>query len=140
MPTLMPTLLSGRNGLLTGLMLTVLWGCGGPAAPKREYADVTGKVTYKNQPLTKGQVLFQPPTGALATGDIKPDGTYSLKGVIGPNTVTIIDRAEMGQPDINRPETRQMPKSSIPEIYGTPQSNLKFDVKAGANKADFDLK
>lgn len=136
----MPTLLFGRNGLLTGLLLTVLWGCGGPAAPKREYADVTGKVTYNNQPLTKGQVLFQPPTGAVAAGDIKSDGTYSLKGVIGPNTVTIVDRAEMGQTDINRPETRQVPKSSIPEIYGTPDSKLKFDVKAGANKADFDLK
>ena len=136
----MPTLLSGRNGLLTGLLLTLLWGCGGPTEPKRQYADVTGKVTYKTQPVTKGQVLFQPPTGAVAAGQIKSDGTYSLKGVIGPNTVTIVDRAEMGQTDVNKPETRQMPKSSIPEIYGTPSSNLKFDVKAGANKADFDLK
>ena len=136
----MPTLLSGRNGLLTGLLLTLLWGCGGPTEPKRQYADVTGKVTYKTQPVTKGQVLFQPPTGAVAAGQIKSDGTYSLKGVIGPNTVTIVDRAEMGQTDVNKPETRQIPKSSIPEIYGTPNSNLKFDVKAGANKADFDLK
>ena len=68
MPTLMPTLLSGRNGLLTGLLLTVLWGCGGPTEPKRQYADVTGKVTYKTQPVTKGQVLFQPATGAMAAG------------------------------------------------------------------------
>ena len=136
----MPTLLSGRNGLLTGLLLTVLWGCGGPTEPKRQYADVTGKVTYKTQPVTKGLVLFQPASGARAAGQIKSDGTYSLKGVIGPNTVTIVDRAEMGQTDVNKPETRQMPKSSIPEIYGTPSSNLKFDVKAGANKADFDLK
>jgi hypothetical protein len=47
----------------------------------------------------------------------------------------------MGTPNADKPETRQPPKSNIPEIYGTPGSGLKFDVKAGANKgADFDLK
>jgi hypothetical protein len=132
---------SGRISLLTtGVLLTSLWGCGGPAAPKREYAEVTGKVTYKNQPVPKGQVMFQPPTGAVVAGDLKSDGTYSLQGVIGPNTVTIVSRDDMGATDANKPETRQMPKSHIPEIYGTPGSNLKFDVKKGPNKADFDLK
>jgi hypothetical protein len=125
--------------LLSGLLLSTLWGCGGPAAPKREYADVTGKVTYKNQPVPKGQVIFQPATGAAVTGDLKSDGTYSMKGVIGPNTVTIISRDDMGATDANKPETRMMPKSHIPEIYGTPGSNLKFDVKAGTNTANFDL-
>lgn len=126
--------------LLSGLLLTSLWGCGGPAAPKREYADVSGKVTYKNQPVPKGQVIFQPSTGAAVTGDIKSDGTYALKGVIGPNTVSIVSRDEMGQTSADKPETRQPPKSHIPETYGTPGSGLKFDVKAGQNKADFDLK
>lgn len=129
-----------RVVLLSGLVLTTLWGCGGPAAPKREYADVTGKVTYKSKPLTKGKVMFQPPTGAMVAGDIQSDGSYSLKGVIGPNTVTIVDRPELGETDANKPESRQMPKSTIPEIYGTPGSNLKFDVKAGNNTADFNLK
>src|SRR5437762_1355796 len=86
------------SGLVLVAMLIQLVGCGGPTGPVRNYADVAGAVKYKGKPLTMGTVMFQPPTGAMATGDIKPDGTYTLKGVIGPNTVTIISRDP--EPDV----------------------------------------
>ena len=55
------------------------------------------------------------------SGDLKPDGTYSLKGVIGPNTVMIVSvEGSNAKPDANDPKTRQPPKSNIPETYGTP--------------------
>lgn len=126
--------------LLTGLLLAALSGCGGPQAPKREFADVAGKVSYKGKPLIKGQVMFQPGTGSAIAGEIKADGTYTLKGVIGSNTVMIVSRDEMGETSADKPESRQMPKTYIPDKYGGPSSGLIYEVKKGSNTADFDLK
>jgi|GEM_PF-6807542 len=129
--------------MLAGLMFACefLVGCGGPPpAPKREYADVTGKITYKNTAVTTGQVRFQPSSGAMVTGDIKPDGTFSLKGVIGPNAVMIVSLEDNGPMSADNPKSRQPPKSVIPAAYGTPGSNLTFEVKPGSNTANFDLK
>lgn len=127
-------------GLTLVATLIQMVGCGGPAAPKREYADVVGTVTYEGKPLSKGSVMFQPDSGALVTGNIQADGKYSLKGVIGPNTVMIVSSDEAAPMSADKPETRVPPKSNIPERYGTPGSDLKFEVKAGQNKADFELK
>jgi hypothetical protein len=126
--------------IVAGLLLGSLIGCGEPPPPKRDFADVTGKVSYNGVPLKMGQVMFQPPSGALVSGDIKADGTYSLKGVIGPNAVTIVSRDPQPPMSADNPKSREEPKSHIPPIYGTPAAELKFDVKAGQNKADFDLK
>lgn len=127
--------------LAVGLAFALsLSGCGPAPPPKREYAEVTGKVTYKGKPLEKGQVKFQPAAGAMETGDIKSDGTYSLNGVIGSNTVMITSQEEAGPMKADDPKSRQPPKTFIPPNYGTPASELKFEVKAGTNKADFDLK
>jgi hypothetical protein len=128
------------GGLALVAILSQLVGCGGPAAPKREYADVVGTVKYKGKALVTGTVMFQPPNGAMIVSDIKKDGTYSLKGVIGPNIVTIVSQEEKPPMSAADPKSRVEPKSHIPEIYGTPASELKFVVKAGQNKADFDLK
>jgi hypothetical protein len=125
-------------GLLFGLLII---GCG-PAAPKREYADVAGKVSYKGVPLKMGTVMFQPSSGPLVAGEIQSDGTYSLKGEIGENLVMItsseaVDPAIAGDPE--KLKAAKPPKSHIPDHYGMSLSGLKFDVKAGQNKADFDL-
>lgn len=127
--------------LIYGLAIGSLAGCGGaPPAPKRQYADVVGKVSYKGEPLKMGQVMFQPTIGAVTIGDIKGDGTYSFKGVIGPNTVTIVSEDKSGPMSADDPKSRQPPKSHIPAKYNTTNSGLKFDVKAGKNTADFELK
>lgn len=121
------------------LLLITAVGCGGSSGPVRNYADVTGTVKYQGKPLTVGQVIFQPGSGAAVTGDIQSNGTYSLKGVIGPNSVMILSRD---------PEPKQTgekvpyvpPKNHIPAKYGTPSGAQPFEVKAGKNTADFDLK
>jgi hypothetical protein len=52
------------------LMIFCMSGCGGDH-------KVTGKVTFPdNEPLTKGQVMFQK-EGFIASGTIQKDGTYS---------------------------------------------------------------
>ena len=132
--------------LCCGIMLAAsfgqLIGCGGPPeAPKREYADVSGTVTHNGKPLGAGTVMFQPPSGALASGEIQANGTYSLKGVIGPNTVTIANRAE-APPSAESRASGAPPveaKPQIPEKYATPAGGLTYEVKAGENKADFNL-
>lgn len=131
------------GGWSTALLLAVaLIGCGGGEddAPAREFADVTGKVTYNGEPLKSGKVMFQPPTGAVVVGDIQPDGTYAMKAVIGQNVVTIESReGQTGEMSADRPESRQQPKSNIPDKYSTPASGLSFSVQEGSNTANFDL-
>lgn len=128
--------------LTLSLMLGFVVGCGEsvPPAPKREYADVTGTISLNGAPLKMGQVTFQPAAGAAVTGEIQADGTYSLKGVIGPNKVMIVSQDAQPPMSADNPASRQPPKSHIPVVFGTPASTLSFDVKAGKNTADFDVK
>ncbi len=126
---------------MCGLVIGSILGCGGPSAPVRKLGDVTGKVTYKGVPLKIGTIVFQPDTGAFATAEIQPDGTYSLKGALGPNLVTITSRDPMPPgPDDPVARNARRPKSNIPEAYGERTSGLKFDVQNKPNVADFNLK
>lgn len=134
-------------GLRFELMLSFICclsmvGCGGPEGPVRNYADVTGKVSYQGVPLKMGTVVFQPASGPFASGQIQPDGTYRLKGEIGENSVRITSRdpEDTAPPDPANLTKIVRPKSHIPEMYGEPQSGLKFIVKEKGNQADFDLK
>lgn len=119
----------------------VLAGCT-PAPPPREYAQVSGMVSYQGEPLTTGTIMFQPDSGAYASAEIQSDGTFSLSGVIGENMVRIVSTEEEG-PDPNAPpglETPPRMKSLIPEEYGRVGSPLRFTVEPGENTVDFELK
>lgn len=127
--------------LCQGIVLTALLiGCGG--GDRREYADVSGKVSVNGNPLKMGTVTFQPAAGAPATGTIQADGTYTLKGVVGPNKVMIVSReAEAADAGASPAKRAAPPQSFVPEQYGTPSSTLSFDVKSGKNEnANFDIK
>ncbi|MES2789198.1 MAG: hypothetical protein V4719_06215 [Planctomycetota bacterium] len=130
------------------LGLGMLIGCG-PSGPRRDYAEVKGKVTYQGESLKKGTVIFQPASGAAVVADIQPNGTYTLKGVIGPNSVMVSNREPDPGPGGATPEQRKAAKAAaaaaakvkvVPPIYGTPASPLKVVVKAGANTADWEIK
>ena len=56
------------------LTLVILAGCN--RGPKM--TPVTGKVIYNGRPLEFGVVMFQPPSGQPAQGEIQPDGTFIL--------------------------------------------------------------
>lgn len=127
---------------------TAVVGCGGPRPPKREFADVAGKISYKGQALKTGTVTFQPAVGAPVVANIDPDGSYTMKGVIGPNSVMVENRPPDPGPGGADPAERKAAREAaekakdviVPDKFSTPGSGLKFDVKAGANVADFDLK
>lgn len=125
--------------LPTVLLCGFFIGCG-PVAPKREFAEVAGTVTYKGEPVTVGTVLFQPPGGAAVSAPLESDGSYTLKGVVGLNKVIIISR-DLPEIDPSEPPPEMPPMITnyIPEKYSTPNSPLEFHVERGSNQADFQL-
>jgi len=126
--------------LSVSLVAVPIGGCT-PAYPNREKAIVQGTVTYQSEPLTMGTIMFQPESGAFTSGEIQPDGTYSLEGVVGPNRVMIVSREPNEAPAEGEPPgSREPPNSYIPDTYGGPTSGLQFNIEAGENTADFDLK
>ena len=75
------------------LPLTIaLVGCGGDG-PK--LAKVTGKVTYKGQPLKGASIKFYPPSGPMSVGITDDEGAFTMNtsgragATIGVNKVSI---------------------------------------------------
>ncbi len=128
-----------------GLALLLPMGCGDAGGP--EMASVSGKVTYKGKPVTKGTVSFvaTKPGQRNATGMIDQTGAYKLQ------TENPGDGAEVGDYEVSifsheeeildyTPKTPVKVERTIPEKYEDPKkSGLKSTVKPGSNTFDFDL-
>lgn len=131
---------AGGSTLLAGILTMSFIGCGVPKPQEREFGNVVGKITFKGEPLTTGTVKFQPASGAFTTSDIRPDGTYAMKAVVGTNLVMVVSRET---DTLDREERKKKglapPKSFIPEKFGTPDSGLRFDVGPSENTANFAL-
>jgi hypothetical protein len=124
--------------------ITVLGGCSGS---KSKVSIVSGKVTYKDAPVTGGILRFHPTSGGDPTeGPINADGTFSFGGIpVGPATVTVeTDKMRKGETDYTKgrktPEGYKPPEGAasagvfvkIPVKYKDPkQSDLKVEVKPG---------
>ena len=111
-------------------------------------AQVSGKVTYKGNPVTKGTITFQAtsPGGRNATGMIDPGGYYRLQtenpsdgALVGDYVVVISARDDEVLDYI--PKTPVPPKYLVPAKFEDPKtSGLKATVKSGSNPIDFELK
>jgi len=67
---------------LAPVLLLAALGCGGETPPK--LVTATGKVTFKNQPLTAGSIVFHPDAGNSFTKDspsslLQLDGSFAMK-------------------------------------------------------------
>ena len=136
-----------------------LLGCGDDTGLSRRYS-VTGKVTYKGQPVEKGLISFIPTTleGRPAAGQIE-NGSYALT-TLSPNDgaipakykVTVmskeIDTTEMkaiakgGQfhHDASFAKAVKTAKALVPSKYALADtSGLEREVKAQSNSFDFEL-
>jgi hypothetical protein len=112
---------------LSGLLATtalVAWGCGDGAAnpsawPSTAEASVSGTVTSKGKPMSKGEVHFDspdaPPGHASARSALDPKGHYSVKTRPGPNRVVVV-----------------IPGRKQPEMHA-------FEAKEGENSYDISL-
>jgi hypothetical protein len=128
--------------LLLGFAVAAV-GCGGN---ERKTAVVTGKVTYKGKPVPTGTITFVPKTpGPPATGELRPDGTYTLTtyrdgdgAVLGEHTVMITALQDMSD---RLPEDRNpLPPPIIPSKYSSVStSGLTATVEDKENAIDFNL-
>ncbi|WP_435015347.1 hypothetical protein TA3x_002885 [Tundrisphaera sp. TA3] len=108
--------------------LILAQGCGGGAPPvdtSTAQATVSGKVTIRGKPATKGSINFDPSNikrkdAAPTTAAIGPDGSYTAKTLLGVNQVTF-----SGPPFVKDPALQD--------------SQFQFDVQAGENTFNPDL-
>lgn len=122
------------------LIAAIGCGDGRVVLPK---APVTGKVTFREKPLTTGRILFIHQSGQAVAADLSADGTFDLDVFQGMNQVAIAC-FEPDPPNAD-PQARfsmVIRKSLIPEQYASCNSSgLSFDVKPGeSNRAVFELK
>jgi hypothetical protein len=131
--------------LACGVLLAL--GCG---SDPETLTPVRGKVYFKGEPLTRGTIVFSPDVrrggrGDLASAEIQPDGSFSLKtgdregAVAGWHRVTVVAVEEIHDPagELDFIEHRSLapPKYRDPDLSG-----LDYQVEPGKeNRIDFHL-
>jgi hypothetical protein len=126
------------------LLLAASIGCGSDVPLGR----VAGIVRVDGVPLSKGTVRFVPSAGRAASGQIQPDGTFTLGtygkpdgALVGTHEVAIIafDASPVQRTAGGRPEG-VVSKPLVPQRYMSPgTSGLTYDVKPGNNEVELDL-
>jgi hypothetical protein len=132
---------------LLGLaILGLALGLAGCAKKGMKTAVVKGTVSYDGKPLPYGSVLFIPESpGPTATGEIGPDGTYTLttyaKGdgaVLGKHKVVVSAQEDTSNqlPDSRNP----LPPPIVPDKYTNPATtDLRAEVEDTVNTKNFEL-
>lgn len=138
---------------LTLTIAAAMSGCGGEAG----LASVKGRVTYKGQPVTTGEIFFTPdePGKRGAKGVIGSDGYYTLGtfgngdgAYVGKHKVSVISQGP-DKPIPPKMKNRMLEEDMqgtgdplVPKKYFSPQSSgLTADVADGkSNVIDFELK
>lgn len=128
--------------LLTLLASLVCLGCGGDGTYR-----VSGKVTFKGQPVPAGKIYFMPDSsqgnsGPTGYADIK-DGTYdtSLKGSVGcpPGAVIIaVEGIDPNSPP-DKPKKGEEASSEATAKLLFPRYELKFDMPKSATVKDIEV-
>jgi hypothetical protein len=131
-------LYASRAAALALLAAAALAGC-----HSNKPLTITGKVTYKGQPLSSGIVRFFFGTDHQSMATIEPDGSFAATDIPpGPVKVTV-------EPDPQAAKHRSMggganepaPKPvAIPPKYADPKtSGLEYTIKPGTNNLDVKL-
>jgi hypothetical protein len=127
------------------LALAVAPGCG-QTSDGINRQPVSGAVTLDKKPLTQGSITFIPLADGPSAGGTINQGRYSIARADGPAPgsyrVTIVAMQPTGRklPDPEGPpgSLAEELQNIVPPRYNT-KSELKAEVKAGANTLDFDL-
>lgn len=124
-------------------LVSTLAGCGG-GAPEAPTGTASGKVTFKQAPLTSGRVNFVATNGgASGFGDLGSDGTFTITGKlpVGDYSVHLTPAGlEDAPPSENPAQDQQTPLDSISKKYQDPATtDLKATVKEGKNQFTFDI-
>jgi hypothetical protein len=138
-----------RTGLALAVSMAVGLLSAGCGSSGPQMASVSGKVTYKGQPLTKGSVSFvsTDPARPNASGAIQSDGSYTLQtrepgdgAQLGDYKVSVTDIDPEAYNTALPGEAPKLPKSAIPQKYENPEtSGITQKVVSGSNKVDITL-
>jgi hypothetical protein len=81
------------HAILTAVALTAIFGCGGE--PR---SSVSGKVTFDDQPVAAGQIVFEPQgAGRVGIAQIS-EGAYSMPAGQGPTVGKYVVRITANRP------------------------------------------
>jgi hypothetical protein len=119
--------------LATALMMA---GCASPERP----ITVSGKVTFKGDPVTEGSVQFtDESTGRGSEVDLRPDGTYEASLFAG-NYKVVITPPYLVDNSSGMPNPKYKKVKNIPAKYhSTATSGLSAVVSADQATHDFSL-
>jgi len=146
----------GRWGVLPALLTLVAAGCG------TSTGTVSGKVTYKGNPVTGGNITFIPPPGhATVSVPINEDGTYTAEKVPTVNMKVCVETDSLrpnkgggggAAPKYSPPAGATAPPGylsgpakkgvyvQIPPKYAQPDStDLSYTVKSGKQEFNAQL-
>ena len=131
-----------NRAAFAALFIGAFIGCG---RDQSRTAIVRGKITYQGKPVPSGTISFIPTAGPTATGEIQPDGTYTLTtyktgdgAVTGKHSVVVVAMQDMSS---RLPEDRSpMPEPIVPLKYTSiATTDLRAVVEDKENTIDFDL-
>jgi len=121
------------------LLMTAAVGC----SSSEPRGTVKGKVTLDGSPLSSGVVTFMSSEGYAATGDIGPDGGFSLAGELPPGSyvVSVAPPALTQAPGTDgAPAEAQIERTPIPNVYwNETTSGLVKEVADGENDVAIEL-
>ena len=138
--------LLGRRAVLVPVLLCLLPLCG---CSKPTVGTVTGKVTYKNQPVPSGTVTFFGQGDRVESAEIQEDGTYTItKAPVGTVKIGVITLQPWAPPTKSQmpdqvPETSAVKKPfvKVPDDYRNPEtSGLTYIVQPGPQTYNLELK
>lgn len=119
-------------------------GCG-PAKPDKPFGKVTGRVTWKGEPLANALVAFEPENARGSYGRTDADGIYTLSyrgqpwgAVIGSHVVRITTQQLLNEEAEKEGDKPEISKEILPPQFNR-RTTLTADVSAGDNTINFDL-
>jgi len=133
-----------RTSRLLLLLTCLTLGCGGS-----KLGSVSGTVTLDGKPLAHASIAFQPmgdkvETGLGSFGKTDANGRYTLQlvdasaagAVVGKHRVAISAYAD--DKFDPKDDSKRSPPNKVPAKYNL-NSELTFEVRPGANEANFEL-
>lgn len=127
------------------LVLFLMAGCSSSNNPKTY--PVTGKVTYRGQPVTSGMIMLTPVDGGhAATGSLERDGSFRLTtfekddGAVPGSYQVAIQAFPAEGAGLPGAEFAGKPPPIPPKYASAMSSGLTAEITAGENTLDFPLK
>jgi hypothetical protein len=101
---------------------------------KKSTGSVAGKVTYKGNPVTAGDVTFRSSSGEAATGKIEGSGQFKLSGPLAAGEYQVFVTPPLPEPQAPGTKAAAPTKFELPQKFRDPSSSgVTVLVKAGDN-------